>query len=171
MGSQSSIKEYFSPLQPLREIKISVFLFFTQTAKSAEFLFPLSYFTLALKGGRKLRYDKVRKAFYPPPPPCGVLAPISGGESVTTGNIKLVDRCSFPFSVFCFHLYYSPLLHQAKASPFSVYFVPLRQAGRGAKRRRGWIVLVIVIVFVQFSALIPLRGLDIVLVALVRHNK
>ena len=150
MGSQSSIKEYFSPLQPLREIKISVFLFFTQTAKSAEFLFPLSYFTLALKGGRKLRYDKVRKAFYPPPPPCGVLAPISGGESVTTGDIKLVDRCSFPFSLL---------------------LVPLRQAGRGAKRRRGWIVLVIVIVFVQFSALIPLRGLDIVLVALVRHNK
>ena len=28
------------------------------------------------------------------------------------------------------------------------YFVPLRQVGRGAKRRRGWMVLVFVLVIV-----------------------
>ena len=31
--------------------------------------------------GRKLRYDKSAQRVYPPPPPCGVLAPVSGGET------------------------------------------------------------------------------------------
>ena len=45
--------------------------------------------------GRKLRYDKSAQSFYPPPPPCGVLPPVSGGESVTTDGYKLY---SLPFA-------------------------------------------------------------------------
>ena len=41
--------------------------------------------------GRKLRYDERAQRVYPPPPPCGVLTPVSGGESVTTENTAQAD--------------------------------------------------------------------------------
>ena len=69
-------------LRPLREIKTIAFLFCTQRARRAQSL------SLCVSrwcwSGRKLRYDKRAQRVYPPPPPCGVLTPVSGGESVTT---------------------------------------------------------------------------------------
>ena len=41
--------------------------------------------------GRKLRYDESAQRVYPPPPPCRVLTPVSGGESVTTENTAQAD--------------------------------------------------------------------------------
>ena len=69
-------------LRPLREIKTIAFLFCTQRARRAP---SLSLCVSRWRWrGRKLRYDKRAQRVYPPPPPCGVLAPVSGGESVTT---------------------------------------------------------------------------------------
>ena len=133
MGSQSSFKEYFSPLQPLREIKIRVFCFSRIDRKERRVFISPFLFHAGAEGDRKLRYDKVRKAFYPPPPPLRGTRPCLRGRG--SYNWKYQTGRQMQFSVFCFHL--------------SVYFVPLRQAGRA--KRRGWIVLVIVFVFVHLS--------------------
>ena len=65
---------YFGTLRPLRER-----YFFTQRAQRAQrfILFRVSRWRWR---GRKLRYDKRAQRVYPPPPPYGVLAPVSGGE-------------------------------------------------------------------------------------------
>ena len=57
-----------------------VIYIFTQRAQRAQRFYPHSYLRLRWSG-RKLRYDERAQRVYPPPPPCGVLAPVSGGES------------------------------------------------------------------------------------------
>ena len=59
-------------------------------AESAEFFIFFSVLRWRWRD-RKLRYDERAQRVYPPPPPCGVLTPVSGGESVTTENTAQAD--------------------------------------------------------------------------------
>ena len=78
-------------LRPLREIKIRAILFCTQRTQRAQSFYSFSCFTLALEWSQtSLRQESAEiypprlysaSPLYPPPPPCGVLAPVSGGES------------------------------------------------------------------------------------------
>ena len=70
------------PLRPLREIKIIAF-FHAKNAKSAKFLFTF-LFNAGAEGVANFVTTRVRREFIHPLPPCGVLHPVSGGESVTT---------------------------------------------------------------------------------------
>ena len=66
------------PLRSLREIKDnSVFVLHAECAKSAEIYFPSVFHACA---GVLVNFvtTRVRREFYPPPPPCGVL-PLSQG--------------------------------------------------------------------------------------------
>ena len=76
------------PLRPLREIKDkSDFVFHAKSAKSAEIF--LSVFTLALEGSQtSLRQESAESLSTPSP---SGLAPVSGGESVTTENTAQAD--------------------------------------------------------------------------------
>ena len=71
------------PLRPLREIKIRTIVFHAKDAKSAEFLFTF-LFNAGAEGVVNFVTTRVRREFIHPLPPYGVLAPVSGGESVTT---------------------------------------------------------------------------------------
>ena len=55
-----------------------------KTAESAKFYLPFVFHACAGVVA-KLRYDKSAQSFYPPPPPSGT-TPVSGVESVTTGD-------------------------------------------------------------------------------------
>ena len=79
------------------------------------------------------------------PLPLWGLPPVSGGESVTVENT--LRQPTVPLRQGGTR---SGATEGVDRFPFSVHFVPLRQAGRGAERRRGWIV----------SDLIPLYGLE-----------
>ena len=54
-----------------------------KTAESAKFYLP-SVFHACAGVVANFVTTRVRREFCPPPPPCGVLPPVSGGESVTT---------------------------------------------------------------------------------------
>ena len=56
------------------------FIFHAESAKSAKFYFPLC-FTLALEWSQTSLRQKCAESFIHPLPPCGVLPPVSGGES------------------------------------------------------------------------------------------
>ena len=69
------------PLRSLREIKDKrVFVFHAKNAKSAKFYFP-SVFCAGAGVVVNFVTTRVRRAFIHPLPPCGVLPPVSGGES------------------------------------------------------------------------------------------
>ena len=51
-----------------------------KTAESAKFYLPFLFHACAGVVANFVT-TRVRREFYPPPPPCGVLAPVSGGES------------------------------------------------------------------------------------------
>ena len=65
-------------MRPLREIKIRTIVFHAKDAKSAEFLFPF-LFNAGAEGGANFVTTRVRREFYPPLPPFGVL-PLSQGK-------------------------------------------------------------------------------------------
>ena len=75
------------PLRSLREIKDRSFVFHAECAKSAE-NYCLSYFTLALERSQTSLRQECAESSIHPLPPFGVLAPVSGGESVTTENLR-----------------------------------------------------------------------------------
>ena len=71
----------FGILRPLREIKDkSDFVFHAKSAKSAEFLFPFLFHACA-GGVANFVTTRVRREFYPPPPPLRGTPPVSEGES------------------------------------------------------------------------------------------
>ena len=65
------------PLRPLSEIKIRVFLFSRKDRRERKVLFPLVFHACAGVVANFVT-TRVRREFYPPPPPCGVL-PLSQG--------------------------------------------------------------------------------------------
>ena len=90
--------EVLRPLRPLREIKIRVFFshrnifsshddYFShaKSAEGAKILSPF-LFTLALEWSQTSLRREGAESLSTPSPPVGVLAPVSGGESVTTAS-------------------------------------------------------------------------------------
>ena len=67
---------------------VGLVLFFTQRAQRAQRFITFRIPRLRWSG-RKLRYDKSsQRVLSTPSPPCGVLPPVSGGESVTTETLR-----------------------------------------------------------------------------------
>ena len=82
------------PLRPLREIKIIVFCFSRKDRRERKVLFTFRIPRLRWSG-RKLRYDKSAQSVYPPPPPCGVLPPVSGGETDPSPALHCMGGSSY----------------------------------------------------------------------------
>ena len=92
------------PLRPLREIKDkSDFVFHAKSAKSAEFLFPF-LFHACTEGVANFVTTRERREFIHPLPPCGVLAPVSGGErppSIPLQGEESVTTDLCPHHTYC----------------------------------------------------------------------
>ena len=66
-------------------VSVIVSLSHAEVAKSAEFYFP-SVFPAGAGVVVNFVTTRVRREFYPPPPPLRGTTPVSGVESVTTGD-------------------------------------------------------------------------------------
>ena len=75
-------------MRPLREIKIIAFCFSRRVCKERKVLFSFVFHACAGVVANFVTTRVRREFIYPLPPPLGVLAPVSGGESVTTENLR-----------------------------------------------------------------------------------
>ena len=109
---------FLRPLRPLREIKIREFLFFTQRPQRAQRFTPFPFSRLRWRVANFVT-TRVRREFIHPLPPAGY-SPLS---QVENGPLNPPAGGRSQPQPTCAH---------------TILTVPLRQGGRGAKRRRGW---------------------------------